>query len=69
FTGMRFTSTKFQYTSKSMSDGGWEIAIRPGDVPEVQDMQLNISADGYATLYITSTNRQAISYYGKIQGF
>lgn len=67
FTGMRFTSKKFTYNSSSNGKGGWDIIVRPADVPDVQEMQLSISEEGYGTLYITSTNRQPISYYGRIQ--
>lgn len=67
FTGMRFTSNEFRYTTSVNDNGGWEIIIEPLDIPEVQNMLLSITEDGYAILYINSSNRQAISYNGKIE--
>jgi hypothetical protein len=66
FSGMRFTSTNFSYDATAGSQG-WEILIRPADVPGVQELRLSVTTGGYATLYITSTNRQPISYCGRIQ--
>lgn len=64
--GINFNSKRFQYSATATEKGGWEILIRPEDVPEVQELRLNITADGYATLHVTNTNRQAISFYGEI---
>lgn len=64
--GINFSSKRFQYSATAAEKGGWEILIRPEDVPEVQELRLNISTDGYATLQVTNTNRQAISFYGEI---
>jgi hypothetical protein len=67
FAGIRFTSTRFAYNVTTNDKHGWDITIQPDDVPEIQEMRLTIHADGYATLYVTSTNRQAISYYGRLE--
>ncbi len=64
--GINFNSKRFQYAATADGKGGWQILIRPEDVPEVQELNMNISADGYGTLHITNTNRQAISFYGEI---
>jgi hypothetical protein len=66
FSGMRFTSVNFSYDATA-GNQGWEILIRPADVPGVQELRLSVTTAGYATLYITSTSRQPISYYGRIQ--
>ncbi len=66
FAGIRFTSTRFTYNATASEKRGWDITIQPEDVPEIQEMRLTIHADGYATLYVISTNRQAISYYGRL---
>lgn len=65
--GMRFTSKQYKYTASPGKEGSWEIVIEPQDAQDIQEIRLNISPDGYATLHITSTNRQPISYYGRLQ--
>lgn len=65
--GIQFTSTSFEYTATDRKKGGWEISIKPKDAPEVQQLNLTISEDGYATLNVTSTNRQPISFTGVIE--
>jgi hypothetical protein len=64
--GFNFTSTKFGYSIKEKKKGGWEIFLRPNDVRDVREYYLSISEKGYATLRVTSTNRQPISYSGVI---
>jgi len=64
--GFRFTSKKFRYNISNETKGGWDIQIIPEDVENVQELYLSVGADGYATLHVTSMNRQAISYYGYI---
>lgn len=66
--GIQFTSTKFDYKVDSLKKGGWSVKIRPSDVREVQDLNLQISSEGYATLNVTSTQRQPISFTGVIVG-
>lgn len=65
--GISFTSTKFEYKLKEKSKGGWELVIKPVDAKDVNQLIYSISANGYATLQVTSNNRQAISYYGIIE--
>ena len=62
--GIKFTSTKFDYKVTEKKKGGWEITINPKDVKDLSRMILDISADGYASLAVTSTNRDFISYNG-----
>lgn len=64
--GIHFTSTKFTYTVKPKKKGGWDITLMPKDTRDVRQMFLNISQDGYASLQVTSNNRQAISFTGNI---
>ncbi len=65
--GIRFKSSDFQYEIKDARNGGWNIKIKPKDVPDIQQLIMQISANGYATLQVTSTNRQAISFNGYIR--
>jgi len=65
--GIKFTSTKFDYNGKQKKNGGWEISISPRDVRNLQRMTLTISTDGYATLNVTSVNRDFISFEGHLE--
>lgn len=63
--GITFTSTKFDYVN-SPKGSKWQILIKPKDASDVQQMYLDIFDNGNATLQVTSTNRQGISYNGYI---
>jgi hypothetical protein len=65
--GIKFTSTHFHYQRSESKKGGWEITITPKDQDitdwrDVQQMKLDISPDGYASLFVNSTNRDPISF-------
>ncbi|GGB00007.1 DUF4251 domain-containing protein [Puia dinghuensis] len=64
--GLEFTSKDYTYTVTPGKKEGWTVMIKPKDYPEVQQMILNISSAGYASLQVISTNRQAISFSGAI---
>ena len=66
--GIKFTSNNFDYRKEVHKKGGWDILIEPNDVREVQQLSFSISENGYTTLNVISTNRQAISFYGYIKG-
>jgi hypothetical protein len=65
--GIQFTSRNFEYTAKPRDKGGWDVLIKPKDYRDVQQMSLSISSTGYATLQVTSANRQPISFNGYIK--
>ena len=65
--GIQFTSKDFEYTANPRAKGGWDVLIKPKDYRDVQQMSLSISSTGYATLQVTSTNRQPISFNGIIR--
>lgn len=65
--GISFTSSRFDYKLKEKEKGGWELVIKPADAKEINQLIYSISTNGYATLQVTSTNRQAISFYGMIE--
>ena len=65
--GIKFTSTKFQYIKEENKKDGWDITIIPKDASDVQKLYLHISSNGYATLQVTSINRQPISFNGSIE--
>jgi hypothetical protein len=65
--GIKFTSTKFSYDVVSEKHGGWEITLQPADAKNLNRMVLDISADGYASLAVTSANRDFISFNGYLK--
>ena len=69
--GIMFTSTNFGYKVTQNKKGGWEITINFKDHNitnwrDVQQMVLNISPDGYASLFVLNSNRDPISFQGDI---
>ena len=64
--GLHFTSTNFTYKTQK-DKKGWDITIKPKDQSDVQQIFLEVSPKGYATLRVISTNRQNISYFGIIE--
>ena len=66
--GIKFTSANFIYSAKERKKGGWEIKIKPKDVRNSPIIFLSISADGYAMVRISSADREAIAYNGRIEG-
>lgn len=63
---LRFTSTDFVYAEQLQKKGGWSISIKPKDVRTVREFMLNVSEDGYATLQVSSNDRQSVTFYGYI---
>jgi hypothetical protein len=64
--GIDFTSAKFDYEVRPRKKGGWDITIDTKDVKEYQRFNFTISDNGYASLQVTSNNRQPISFNGYI---
>ena len=64
--GIKFTSVNFDYKADARNKGGWEITIKPKDARQVQQLFLTVFSNGEASLNVTSTNRQAISFSGYI---
>jgi hypothetical protein len=65
--GLKFTSTKFEYTKTAGKKGGWNILIKPKDYTDVQQLSFRIFENGSASLNIISLNRDAISFHGFIK--
>ncbi len=65
--GIKFTSIKFNYDVITEKNGGWEITFKPTDAKNINSMVLAISADGYASLAVTSANRDFINYNGYLK--
>jgi hypothetical protein len=64
--GIKFLSSDFRYEMKKLKSK-WEITIRPKDVSEVQQLNLDIFDNGSATLRVINTNRQPISFNGYVE--
>lgn len=62
--GYKFTSTKFSYKNSTRKKGGWEITINPQDTKDNVRMNLTVTVNGYATLTVSSNNKQSITYNG-----
>ncbi len=65
-SGLQFTSTDFIYTKEPRAKGGWLIKIKPNDNRNVQQMFLTVTEGGSASLQVTSTNRDPISFNGYV---
>lgn len=64
---MSFTTKNYDYTVTPQKKGGWDVTIKPKDLNgDVRQMILSIGQDGYASLQVFSSNRDAISYNGSI---
>jgi hypothetical protein len=64
--GINFTSTKFDYKAKAGKKGAWDVTVKPKDAKEIQEMNFTIAENGSASLRVTSTNKQPISFHGHI---
>ncbi|HEY9343091.1 MAG TPA: DUF4251 domain-containing protein [Hanamia sp.] len=65
--GIQFTSTQFSYEVNADKKNSWNVIIKPKDQQDVQQFLFTIFDNGTATLNVTSTNRDPISFYGNIQ--
>ena len=65
--GIKFISENFNYYTTIRKNGGWEILVKPKDVKNVEQLSFFISEQGYASLQVTQTNRQPISFNGYIR--
>ena len=69
--GLRFISTSFKYSTNDDGQGGWDITIKVNErnitLPQVRVIKMNISPSGFATLNISSADRQSISYSGYLE--
>lgn len=65
--GIKFTSTKFDYKVTAKKKGGWEVVIKPTDAKNINSLTLSISSDGYASLAVSSFNRDFITFDGYLK--
>ncbi len=66
--GIKFVSTDFSYSMKEKKSGSYEIVIKPKDITSTMNagitLQFTLNDNGSGSLYITSTNRQPVNFYG-----
>jgi hypothetical protein len=65
--GIRFVSSDFFKSINSKNETEWEVLIKPNDNADVQQLSFNIFNNGTATLNVTNTHRDPISFYGHIE--
>lgn len=65
--GIKFVCTDFEYKLTKGKKDMWEVVIKPRDNAKRYTLTLQIGNTGYATLTVQDTNRQSISFYGKIE--
>ncbi|MDQ2863300.1 MAG: DUF4251 domain-containing protein [Bacteroidota bacterium] len=62
-----FTSTNFSYSVLPVKKDAWSITIKPKDKPSIQQYYFTIFNNGAATLNVTSTSSDPISFNGRIE--
>ena len=65
--GIQFTSTDFSYSVQSNSDNKWDVIIKPEDYNDIQEMRFSIFGNGSASLNVTSTHKDPITFTGHIE--
>jgi hypothetical protein len=65
--GIKFTSTKFDYTSEVKKNGSRYIVIKPTDSRTTNQLVFNISPNGSTDLSVISNNRQRIRFDGYLK--
>lgn len=63
----RFTSENFTYDVTSKNKNGWNIVIKPRDYSNVKQLDFQVFDNGAANLSIISTDRDNISFSGRIE--
>lgn len=64
---LEFVSTHFNYEFSSSINDRHIIIVKPSDVNNIQTLQFTIFGNGSATLNVTNTNSDPISFNGKIR--
>ena len=62
---LNFSTNQFSYEVMP-SKIGWDITIKPTDKREIESYLFKISTTGSATLFVTLSNSQPISFNGRI---
>lgn len=65
--GLDFKSSMFTYMDKLEKNGHWEVAIKPKDDNNIQQLLFTIFDNGFATLKASFYLRDAITFKGEIE--
>jgi len=65
--GFDFTSYTFDYQVKPRKKSGWNVSIKTKDLSSQRQFNLTISENGSASLTVTCSDRESISYYGSLE--
>ena len=65
--GITFTSTDFEYSKKDRKKGGWELTIKAKDQQNSPQIFITVSPNGSASVRVNATDRQSISYNGRVK--
>jgi len=65
--GIRFVSSDFFKSTDSKNESGWQVLIKPKDNTDVQQLSFDVFNNGTATLTVTNSHRDPISFYGHIE--
>jgi hypothetical protein len=63
---LHFTSTIYTYDLTEKKRGGWLVVIKPQNAKGVTEMDFTIFDNGSASLVVSSTNRDVISFNGVV---
>ena|SRR6185312_4770646 len=66
-SSLDFTSTNFSYSVSPYKSNGWYITIKPKDKMQIQQYFFTIFNNGKASLNVTSTSKDEISFNGFIK--
>jgi hypothetical protein len=66
--GIKFISTRFEYSAEEKKKGKWEITISPKDNSSVQKMFLTVYPDATAMLAVQSQGREPMQFKGYLSG-
>jgi len=65
--GIKFTAKKFSYTQNKTKKGSYNIQINTDELrPDNYRLSLSISQNGYASLVVSSNNKQPITFNGRL---
>lgn len=65
--GIQFTSTNFSYNLSQLKTNKWEVVIKPNDVSGGPELRFTIFDNGSASLVVTSTSKDPISFTGHLK--
>ncbi len=65
--GINFTSSNFSYDVIQTKSDKWDVTIKPHDVREIQQLNFTIFDNGSASLIVTSSSKDPISFSGHLK--